>query len=92
MITYVHGRLGDQMQARRALGKLERLNQRGPLDPLCVAVAYIGMDNKGQAMAWLQKAYLEHASGLTALKVDPTYDPLRGDARFRALLHGVRLD
>jgi TolB-like protein/DNA-binding winged helix-turn-helix (wHTH) protein/Tfp pilus assembly protein PilF len=92
MLAYIHGRVGDHVQAQHALEKLRQLNQRGPLDPLCIAIAYIGMDNKDQAMDWLQKAYLEHASGLTALKVDPTYDPLRGDARFRALLHGVRLD
>ena len=41
--------------------------------------------------AWLEKAYMEHSNGLTALKVDPTYDPLRGDPRFQTLVRQVGL-
>jgi len=39
-----------------------------------------------QAIAWLERAYAAHSNGLTALKVDPTYDPLRGDPEFQNLL------
>jgi hypothetical protein len=49
-----------------------------------LAVAYIGMGNNDQALAWLEKAYREHSGSLTALKVDPIYDPLRSDLRFQA--------
>ena len=39
----------------------------------------------------LEKAYTQHSNGLTGLKVDPIYDPLRGDPRFQNLLRRVGL-
>ena len=89
--AYVYGRTGQQVEARRALEKLQHLNRRRQMDPAAIALAYVGMDNKDEAFAWLEKAYSEHSNTLTALKVDPIYDPLRGDPRFQNLLHRVGL-
>ncbi len=89
--AYVYGRSGQESQARRALQMLEQLNQRRQADAATFVTAYIGMDNKEEALAWLQKAYLEHSPSLTALKVDPLYDPLRGAPRFQGLLRRVGL-
>jgi TolB-like protein/Flp pilus assembly protein TadD len=89
--AYVYGRSGQQVAARRALEKLQQLNRRRQMDPAAIALAYVGMDNKDQAFAWLQKAYSEHSNVLTALKVDPIYDPLRSDPRFQELLRHVGL-
>jgi len=88
------------MQARKGLIARE-------LDPLSLIIAVdnrqilywsgsfrLGVHrhgNKEQAFIWLEKGYSQHAS-LTTLKVDPIYDPLRGDPRFQNLLHGVGLD
>lgn len=49
------------------------------------------MGEKDQAFAWLEKAYSQHSNALTKLKVEPAYDPLRGDPRFQDLLRRVRL-
>jgi TolB-like protein/DNA-binding winged helix-turn-helix (wHTH) protein/Tfp pilus assembly protein PilF len=89
--AYVYGRSGEQAEARRALEKLQQLNRRQQMDPAAIALAYVGMDNKDDAFAWLQKAYSEHSNALTALKVDPIYDPLRSDPRFQELLRRVGL-
>jgi hypothetical protein len=48
------------------------------------------LNNKDEALAWLQKAYEEHSVALTSL-VDPIYDPLRSDPRFQDLLRRVGL-
>ncbi len=90
MRVYVHGRAGQQALAHRELKQFEERNPL-PLDSLPVAVAYIGTKDKEQALAWLQKAYLEHSGSLTALKVDPTYDSLRTDPRFQELLRRIGL-
>lgn len=90
-LAYAAGRSGDRAKANQALGHLEQLNRRRRLDSLAFAVAYIGAGNADKALAWLAQACLEHSSGLTALKVDPIYDPLRGDPRFQALLHRAGL-
>jgi TolB-like protein/DNA-binding winged helix-turn-helix (wHTH) protein/Tfp pilus assembly protein PilF len=91
--AYVYGRLGQPAQAHHALKRFDQANENRRVDPApLLAMAYAGMDNKDDALAWLQKAYVEHCSVLTALKVDPIYDPLRRDPRFQQLLRRVRLD
>ena len=89
IVVYVLGRSGHREQAKRELEKSKSLNWRD--SPLGISVAYIGMDDKDQAFAWLEKAYAAHSTSLTALKVDPTYDPLRSDPRFQDLLHRMGL-
>jgi TolB-like protein/DNA-binding winged helix-turn-helix (wHTH) protein/Tfp pilus assembly protein PilF len=91
MIAYVSGRSGDRARAKLAMQQLEQLKRHHTLDSLSLAVAYIGMGNNDLALAWLEKAYREHSGSLTALKVDPIYDPLRGDPRFQALVRRIGL-
>jgi TolB-like protein/DNA-binding winged helix-turn-helix (wHTH) protein/Tfp pilus assembly protein PilF len=91
LLAYAYGRSGNPVKASFALQQLEQLNHRDPRDPLCFFVAYIGLDDKDKAMASLEKAYAEHSSGLTALKVDPIYDPLRSEVRFQTLLRRLGL-
>jgi len=92
MEVCVYSRSGQPAKARQALVKLERWNRQSSLDaaPL-FAAAYTCMNNNDEALARLQKAYEEHSSALTSLKVDPIYDPLRGDPRFQDLLRRVGL-
>jgi TolB-like protein/DNA-binding winged helix-turn-helix (wHTH) protein len=90
--AYVYGCLGKPARAERALEKLEQVNRHWNVDPApMLAVAYTGVKNRDKAIAWLQKAYVEHSNVVTTLKVDPIFDPLRGDPRFQELLRGVRL-
>lgn len=87
-----HGRAGEMSQARRDMQKLEDLNRRYPVDVSALIPAYIGVGDKDKAFAAFDRAYREHAAAITTLKVNPTYDPLRSDPRFHALLHRVGLD
>jgi TolB-like protein/DNA-binding winged helix-turn-helix (wHTH) protein/Tfp pilus assembly protein PilF len=89
-LAYTYGRAGQQPEAQHALDKLLEMNRRQQAGPPALVWAYIGMGNKEQAFIWLEKAYSQHAS-LTNLKVDPIYDPLRGDPRFQDLLRRVGL-
>jgi len=89
--AYTYGRAGKQAQAEKELRKLLASNQREPIDPMVIVPAYLGTGNKDQAIAWLEKAFAQHSNGLTGLKVDPLYDPLRGDPRFQDLLRRVGL-
>ena len=90
-LAYIYGRAGRRREAERALRKQLDLNRRQPVDPMVIASAYIGMGNSDQAIAWLEKAYVQRSNGLTVLKVDPAFDPLRGDPRFQDLLRRVGL-
>jgi len=91
MIAYISGRSGDRARANAALQRLQNIKQHRAVDSLCFTVADIGLGNNDDALLWLEKAYQEHSNSLTALKVDPTYDPLRGDSRFQQLERRVGL-
>src|ERR1700723_211921 len=84
--AYVDARTGKIDAARAALRNLLRMNDRQQIDPLYIATAYAGLNESDPAIAWLQKAEAAHSVSLTALKVEPAYDPLRTDPRFQILL------
>jgi tetratricopeptide (TPR) repeat protein len=90
-LAYFAGRSGQSAEARRALAELERLNHDHPIDPLVFAVAYIGVADREKALIWLEKSYAEHSISLTAVKVDPLFNPLRSDPRFESLLQRMNL-
>jgi hypothetical protein len=91
LLAGVNGRLQRQPQSQHALQELERFSRQQQIDPYILAWAYVSTGNRNQAFAWLEKAYAEHSNSLTALKVDPAYDPLRNDPRFQDLLQRVGL-
>jgi hypothetical protein len=54
-----------------------------------IALVYVGLDDKDQAMAWLEKAYVERFNPQILMR--PCFDPLRSDPRFQDLLHRIGL-
>jgi len=91
--AYVYGRMGRQAEARRALEKLEEFARQRPSDPMpMLAAAYVGLNEKGKAVAWLENRVLrERSNYIVTLKVDPLYDPLHEDPRFQELLRRAAL-
>ena len=78
--------IGKMNDARVALHNLIRMNDRQQIDPLYISIAYVGLDEKDQSIAWLQKAEAAHSVSLNSLKVEPLFDPLRTDPRFQHIL------
>jgi tetratricopeptide (TPR) repeat protein len=89
--AYAYGRAGHPDLARRELKKLEELSRHEQLDPSTMIWAHLGVNDKEEALADLERAYSQHFSLLTTLKVDPAFDPLRSDPRFQDLLRRVGL-
>jgi len=54
-----------------------------------IALVYVGLGEKDQAMTWLEKAYDEHFN--PSILVRPAFDPLRSDPRFQNLVHRIGL-
>jgi hypothetical protein len=53
---------------------------------------YLGLGDKDQTFAWLERAYEEQSNILIYLKAFPFFDPVRNDPRFKSLVHRVGLD
>jgi adenylate cyclase len=90
-LGYASAVSGQHDQARQALAELHERAQSGYVRSLAFAWVSIGLDQKEQAFTWLEKAFEEHEPYLTLLHIDPTYDRLRTDPRFTALLQKIGL-
>jgi eukaryotic-like serine/threonine-protein kinase len=82
--------LGRKADADRALAAAEKDGPQGWAYQL--ALSYAHRKSLDQAFAWLDKAYQQHDVGLaTYLVGDPLLANIRTDARFKALLHKLKL-
>ncbi|MEE9166653.1 MAG: protein kinase [Candidatus Neomarinimicrobiota bacterium] len=57
-----------------------------------IALIYSGLEERDQALTWLELAYEERLFYLVLIKVDDYFDPLRSDPRFQALLKKMGLE
>lgn len=85
-LVQVYSRAGEREKARHAMDKLLAMNRANPVDPGAIARAYRAMGDNDETISWLEKALSQHSDTITALKVNPEFDPLRGDPRFQDLL------
>ena len=86
LLGHLYAVTGRQAAAREIISQLQQLSRSQYVPSLYVALIYIGLGEKDQAFAWLDKAYAERCDFLVYLPTDPMADPLRSDPRFLALL------
>jgi eukaryotic-like serine/threonine-protein kinase len=84
-----YGMAGQKDEARRLLAALQTQSKLRYVPPYFLATVYVGLGEKDQAFALLEKGYAERDPYLTYLKVEPALDPLRSDPRFQQLLQRV---
>jgi tetratricopeptide (TPR) repeat protein len=82
------GQRGEALKIRDGLLELARQRYVSPYD---MAILHIGLGDKDQAFAWLEKSYVERERWMVTLKVAPALDPLRFDPRFADLVRRVGL-
>lgn len=92
-LGHAYAEAGKKGEALTVLKKLEGLSKRRYVSPADVALVYAGLGDKDQAFVWLEKAY-EKRDPFTVkhLKVDPVFDSLHSDPRFRDLLRRTGLE
>lgn len=92
VLGLVYGLAGRKGEAIKVLNELLALNKRRYVTPAALANVYIGLGDKDQAFAWLDKACQERSNYVAYLKVFPIVDPLRSDPRFDELLRRTGLN
>jgi len=82
----IYGNWGHASEAKEELSKTERFPWKPEQRVEALLAVYPAVGRKEQAIALLQQAVANHSNSVTALKVDPIYDPLRSDPRFQAVM------
>jgi len=89
-LGYMYARAGRTTDARKILNELLVVEQRTYVPPTSIAILYLGLDRREDAIQWLDRGYASRDGDMVLLKVWPILDPLRGEPRFQALLGRMR--
>ena len=83
----VYALSGKTIEAAAILDKLKTTEKY--VSPTELAILDAALGDEEEAFASLEKAFTERDFQLAFIKVEPAYDPLRGDPRFQELLRKV---
>jgi tetratricopeptide (TPR) repeat protein len=74
-----------------SLEGLKEVSKERYVSPYNIAQIQARLQEKDQALAWLEQAFSERDSQLTYVKVDPAFDEIRSDPHFQQLLERLAL-
>ena len=85
-LAYGLGVLGHLEEARANVRELENQARSGFVGAYFMGIAYTGLGDKDRAFAWLEKGFEDRSEDMVFLNVEPGWDPLRSDPRFKGIL------
>jgi len=90
-LGYVLGRVGRRREAEEVLRGLEERARDGYVSPVAFATVFLGLADWDRAFSWIERAFDERRGWLPYMNVNPIFDPVRTDPRFRDLVRRVGL-
>jgi Flp pilus assembly protein TadD len=88
-LGYAYAVSGRKKEASKILDDLESRRIQNPSVDADIALIYVGLGDRDEAMARLDSAFESRFKASILLR--PAFDPLRSDARFQDLLHRIGL-
>ena len=82
---------GKRDEALRTLDQLKEMAKQRYVPAYSFAIVYVVLDEKDEALQWLERDYQDRGVDMLSLKVDPLLDSLRSDPRFADLVRRVGL-
>ena len=82
---------GRPNEFERRLDELIASAANGYSSPATIANAYFAVGRNDEGFLWLERAYRERSNNMAYLGVEPVYDGVRDDLRFKAMLRGIGL-
>ena len=91
-LGHAYAASGNKAEAQKVLDHLKELSTHSYVAPYNVAVIYVGLGEKDEAFAWLNRAYEERSYILAEyLTTDARLDTLHSDPRFAELVRRIGL-
>lgn len=89
-LSYAYASAGDNANAKATF---EKVSQQDRLNaPYYTAYVYISLSDYNSALSILEYAYQVHTIALTFIKIDPVFEPIRNEPRFKALVKKMNFD
>ena len=85
LLGQAYAKNGNRAETRKILEDLLKRSRTAYIPPTFIAVLYAALGETNNAFQWIEKAYAERDLYLAGIKVDPSFDSLRSDERFRSL-------
>lgn len=92
ILATAYARAGRRSQALRLINELKERRKKSYVPAGALINPNLGLGDYDQAFFWFEEAFKEQSNILMFLKVHPYFDPVRGDPRFKDLVHRVGLD
>jgi len=89
-VSMVKARAGRQREVTDAAAMVLRYDNSS-LDPALMLEVQLATGDAQRAFSWMDQCYAAHSVVMTSLKVNPDYDGLRSDPRFKEYLDKVGL-
>jgi TolB-like protein/DNA-binding winged helix-turn-helix (wHTH) protein/Tfp pilus assembly protein PilF len=92
-LSHAYASSGDRRHAKQLLDRLIHPQDQRYVEPLFIADAYAGLNDKDHAFEWLNKYSTRPTMYVASLKIkaDPRLDNLRSDTRYGELLQKMGL-
>jgi serine/threonine protein kinase/tetratricopeptide (TPR) repeat protein len=85
-LGFAYGKAGKRKEAEEILKHLEALSQRRYVSGLYFAMVHAGLKDNDRAIAQLNRAFESRHPGLVLVRIDPIFDGIRSDERFKQLV------
>jgi len=90
-LGHVYALSGRKADAEKILRQITDLSGKGYVPAYAFAEIYLGLGDRQNALASLEKAYDDRSMILAYVKADPEFDSLHSDPRFKALMRRMGL-
>jgi serine/threonine protein kinase/tetratricopeptide (TPR) repeat protein len=85
-LGFAYGMAGKRSEAETILNQLQALSQRRYVSGIYFAAVCSGLKDKDHAIEYLNKAFESRHPGLVLIRIEPMFDGLRDDERFKQLV------
>jgi TolB-like protein/Tfp pilus assembly protein PilF len=82
---------GSTSEAKQILNELISSSHKQYVSPVHLAIIYAGLQDNEMALTCLEKAYDQGDSTVSSVMMEPRFQKLRTDSRFKSLLHRMGL-
>jgi tetratricopeptide (TPR) repeat protein len=85
-LGFAYAMAGKRNEAMAIIDQLHRLAAKRYVSGLYFAIVYAGLKDNDHAMEFLNKAFETRHPGLVLIRIEPMFDALRSDERFKQLV------